>query len=229
VCKFSWFYSSSVVIAFSRGAILGLIVTLAVAIIIPGIGFIRNNLRRVASIVVLVCVVVTGIFILSINLHPRTFKNVVLHADEQTTLRDPNELRIDFVKRSLNRIYHNPQGTGLGTAGLASMKNEQSGVYLTENYYLQLAIEIGLVGLIVFTTLIVVVVAKLYFVWRGYGKYYSLAMLSSFTGLFVTNMLAHIWTNETIAVIWWGTAGVVLWQPIHTGVKMYKKTQNNVV
>src|SRR5690606_32723916 len=60
-------------------------------------------------------------------------QNVVFHADEATVLEDPNELRMRFWQESLAEVADNPVGGGPGTAGLASIRNDERTV-LNENY-----------------------------------------------------------------------------------------------
>lgn len=211
---------AALLLAFSRSGIVGLLITLVTLIVLANEGWIKRNFRKVLSLGVFALIIVVGTGVIFMQTNPRTFKNVVFHADEQTSYRDPNELRVDFLKRSIKDIGHHPFGSGLGTAGLASMKNEERGVNLTENYYLQLALEVGVVGLGLFLAISSIVVIRLHKIWYTGRGIDPLALLASFAGLFVTNMLAHIWTNETIALIWWSLAAVCLAeQPIKSKLK----------
>lgn len=210
----------ALILAFSRSGIVGLIITVVTSIVLANEEWIKRNFRKVLSLGVIALIIVVGAGVIFMQTNPRTFKNVVFHADEQTSFRDPNELRVDFLKRSIKEIVHRPFGSGLGTAGLASMKNDIKGVNLTENYYLQLALEVGVVGLGLFLAICSIVVIRLHKIWYSERGIVPLALIASFAGLFVTNMLAHIWTNETIALIWWSLAAVCLAeQPIKSGVK----------
>ncbi len=133
-------------------------------------------------------------------------QNVVIHADKSTKQADPNELRIQFWRESVKKVIDNPAGAGPGTAGLASIRNNIQGTQLNENYYLQVADEVGVVGLLLFIAIAGAVSVRLYatnpndaFVW---------ALLASFAGLALTNFLVHIWSNEAVAYTWWGLAGL---------------------
>lgn len=202
----------ALMLAFSRSAVLGLAISLVVLVVIVNKQWIIKNYKTCLIIILslLGVVLVSGVILMQVN--PRGFQNIVFHADEETVLRDPNELRVDFIKDSTEEIANNPIGNGLGTAGLASMKNEVRGVNLTENYYLQLAIEVGLIGLAIFLSILFIVTRKLLKIWSVSKNYVAVALVASFAGLFVTNMLAHIWTNETIALTWWSFAAVVIAQ-----------------
>lgn len=202
----------ALLLAFSRSAVVGLIASVCVLVLVVYKGYIRRNIKSITLVTlsVVALILISGLVFLQVN--PRAFKNIVLHADEQTVMRDPNELRVDFIRDSIDEISDKPMGSGLGTAGLASMKNDIQGVNLTENYYLQLAIEIGVFGMIIFLLVCALTAQKLFTAWRASGNYVSAALLASLSGLFVTNMLAHIWTNETIAITWWGMAAVCIAQ-----------------
>lgn len=135
-------------------------------------------------------------------------QNVVFHADQSTTLEDPNELRLRFIKESIDGVLAVPLGSGPGTAGLASIRNNVQGVQLNENYYLQVATEVGIVGLLLFLAIIVLVARSL----NGArsNDLFAVALLASFAGLAFTNTLVHIWSNEAVAYTWWGLAGLML-------------------
>ncbi len=137
-----------------------------------------------------------------------TFQNVFFHADESTVLESPNEKRVRFWQESAAATVENPLGHGPGTAGLPSIRNQEQGTVLNENYYLQIAYEIGVVGLALFLAILVVVWVRL---WRISATSVTVvALLASFAGLALTNFLVHIWANEAVAYTWWGLAGLFM-------------------
>ena len=139
-------------------------------------------------------------------------QNIVFHADESTSLEDPNELRLKFIEESVSDIAANPGGYGPGTAGLASIRNDDRTV-LNENYYFQIAHEVGLLGLILFLTILALIALALI---KSGVNIYSVALLASLAGLLFTNLLVHIWSNEAVAYTWWGLASLAY-------AKTYKK------
>ena len=78
---------------------------------------------------------------------------------------------------------------------------------LTENYYLQILHELGVIGLALFLAICVLVAKKLF---KKRSNTIALALLASFAGLAITNFLVHIWANEAVAYTWWGLAGVLI-------------------
>ncbi len=192
---------------FSRSAWLGFMLATGLILVI-GFGHQKIPKKAVkyagASILVILTFALVGLFAFR---DTYLVKNVVFHADESTVLEDPNQLRTRFWRESAENITDNPIGHGPGTAGLASIRNNEQGVVLNENYYLQIGHEIGVAGLVIFLAIIYLVATRL-FVLKDHTL--ALALFASFIGLIFTNFLVHIWSNEAVAYTWWGLAGLVL-------------------
>lgn len=139
--------------------------------------------------------------------HNQSISGVVTHTtNKQTGQYDSNQLHIIFVKRGLHGIAQNPWGHGPGTAGLASIQNPK-GSFLTENYYVQVGYEVGVLGLLVFVTLNLVVWTQL---WRQRNNTLASVLLATGVAYVVMNMLLHTWSNEAVACQWWLLAGMSL-------------------
>lgn len=192
---------------FSRSAWLGFML----AAVVVALGQYKKRIKseQLRSYALLA---IAGLLIVTSFLYPLRnsyfVQNVVFHADETTTLENPNQLRARFVQESIGEIADNPIGYGPGTAGLASIRNDVQGVTLNENYYLQIAHEVGLLGLGLFMAILLIVALKLKRL--ASANTAALALLASFAGLAFTNLLVHIWSNEAVAYTWWGLAGLVL-------------------
>ncbi len=201
---------------FSRSAWLGLFFTGATFTVL----LFKNNRKNITK-AIRPAVMIGGILFLVITgllfLTKDTFfvRNVVFHSDQKTIQEDPNELRIRFIKESIGDIKQNPLGRGPGTAGLASVKNQKQGVRLNENYYLQITTEVGIAGVLIFLIIVFCVVNRIYAI--NQNDIFVFAILASFVGLSLTNILVHIWANEAVAYTWWGLAGLY----------MVSKTKNN--
>ncbi|MCA9332291.1 O-antigen ligase family protein, partial [Candidatus Saccharibacteria bacterium] len=192
--------------SFSRSAWIGFIfssLTIAILLVKEGIKPQKFKLYLILAAILLVTLF-SGL-ILARNTY--FVKNVVFHADESTVLEDPNELRIRFWRESVEDIANNPMGSGPGTAGLASIRNDVQGTKLNENYYLQIATEAGVIGLVIFVSILILVAINLYNLTEK--DWLAIALLASLVGLGITNFLVHIWSNEAVAYTWWGLAGLV--------------------
>ncbi len=194
-------------LTFSRSALLGFVVAVGLFLLMsnnPVKRWLKQHVRLAAVGVLLLLIVTAGVFYSVRNTY--YVQNVVFHADQSTVLEDPNQLRIRFWQESVWAIVLEPAGTGPGTAGLASIKNDKQGTVLNENYYLQVANEVGIIGLMLFLLILIVVAYGLY---RRRAYLMPVALLASFAGLAVTNMLVHIWSNEAVAYTWWGLAALM--------------------
>ena len=210
-----------VYLTFSRSAWIGFVVALAgFVVLVLGPQFKRvvtKNKHLLAIAGALVVIASLGTFYVFRNSY--FVQNTIIHADESTVLEDPNELRIRFFRESVEDIVSNPLGSGPGTAGLASIRNNVQGTQLNENYYLQIASEIGILGLVLFLAILGGVGWRLFTIHKDNPA--VAAVLAAFAGLAVTNFLVHIWSNEAVAYTWWGLAGVFL------GAKQLKNLSPN--
>lgn len=135
-------------------------------------------------------------------------QNVILHDNpeigpEQTSNSDHTLA----IKDALGDIKQRPlTGCAPGCAGPASFY-DPDGAKLSENYYLQIAQEVGVVGLGLFLAINILVGIQL-FIRRQDAL--ALALFASLIGISVANLLLHVWADDTLAYVWWGLAGAVI-------------------
>lgn len=189
---------------FSRSAWIGMSLSL---VVVGAFLYARWPKKQKQTILGLVTVLIIGLIPAIYLLRDQHFvQNIVFHADESTVLEDPNQLRTRFFRESVERTIQNPLGHGPGTAGLASIKNDEQ-VVLNENYYLQIAHEVGIFGLALFIAIVISVGFGLY---KRRSNVYAQILFASLIGLSFTNLLVHIWSNEAVAYVWWGLAGLAI-------------------
>lgn len=135
------------------------------------------------------------------------FQHYIIHSDpdEELVDLDSNDLHVLLIKEGVDGVVEKPLGHGPGTAGLASIRSPDGG-QLTENYYVQVGYEVGVLGLLVFLAINVLVYLRL----QKRGDYIGWMLCASFWAYFVANMLLHTWANETVAAQWWLLAGMAL-------------------
>ncbi len=104
-------------------------------------------------------------------------------------------------------VWQHPLGQGVGTAGPASFYNTSAGPKIPENYFVQIAQEMGFVGLGLFVLINFVVVYRL---WRQRQQTWSRVLFASFIGLTVVNIFLHGWSDDPTSMTWWGIAGLFL-------------------
>jgi O-antigen ligase len=188
---------------YSRSAWLGLV--LANGLLIYQLIQNRKTRQLIFGIGITIAVILASTIAI-FNRHS-IVNNTLLHSDKSSRALDSsNEVRIEAVNRSLKSVVEQPWGRGPGTAGPASFRNHHS-PRLAENYYLQVAQEVGIIGLAIFITINFLIVKKL---WQLRRQLLATALLASFIGLLIVNMLSHAWADDTLSLLWWGMAGIAL-------------------
>lgn len=136
-----------------------------------------------------------------------SFQNFVFHTQSHSAVRaSSNQGHLAALKSGLSDLRHQPLGDGPGTAGPASFYNNGQ-ERLAENYFIQVGQETGWLGLAMFL-LITVGVGALLYVRRDDPL--ALSLFASLIGLTFINLLSHAWTDDTLAYVWWGLAGVAM-------------------
>jgi hypothetical protein len=193
----------ALLLTFSRGALIGLgLSTVTILYIVTGQRlwvFVKKHLFHFVAILILL----SSFSYLFWNSY--TFQNIVFHADQSTVLADPNELRVSLTQQAVDDILEQPLGHGPGTAGLVSIRNPQGGL-LTENYYLQIAYEVGWLGLALFVAIISIIIYQLSFMARKTPL--AAVLFSSLIGYLFYSLLIHLWSNEAVALQWWLLTGI---------------------
>ncbi len=100
----------------------------------------------------------------------------------------------------------NPWGSGLGSAGPASFHGGPANI--PESFYLQLALETGLIGVMAFLGIICVLGWRL-FTYRRHSLI-ALALFGALVGLSVENLFLHGWADSSTAFVFWIVAGAYL-------------------
>jgi hypothetical protein len=222
--KMSWrlmaygaFLAIVLLFSYSRSAYLGLMAsTLAVLAITA-----KPRHRRYMMLgSVFVVGMVIGLFF-SLRHNP-TVQNTLFHTDSASrSMQSSNDARAVAIKNGVSDVLREPLGRGPGTAGPASTRNVHP-ARIAENYYLQLGQEVGWAGVMLFLA-INVYIARL--LWTQRKNVLALALLASFIGLAIVNLVSHAWADDTLGLLWWGLAGAVLGPAIlKQGTKKHVQT-----
>jgi hypothetical protein len=192
-------------LSFSRAALGGLVIMLGVY------AFISHRQKVLAAVkrfwpLLLVAVLFTGVVAYSIK-DTKLYRSVVLRADDKNPVEDldSDELHLFYAQEGLSGVVEKPLGYGPGTAGIVSIQNPDNGL-LTENYYVQIAHEVGVLGLVLFTAVWAYIVLLL---WRA-GTLLSRSLVFVSVAYAVMAVVMHLWSNEAIAAQWWLLVGMVL-------------------
>ncbi len=192
-------------LTFSRSAWLAAFVAVALAIWWQNNDWVAAQFRKFWPVLVGLALVVSIVGFMTRNSH--FFQQYIVHSNNQETVQDldSNDYHSLLVRQGLEGVRNEPLGHGPGTAGIVSIQNPNGG-QLTENYYIQIAYEVGIFGLALF---VAINVAVYLLIWRR-RNVYSIILCASFWGYVVTNMLLHTWSNEAVAAQWWILAGMAV-------------------
>ncbi len=195
----------AVLLTFSRSAWLATAVVALLVVWWQKRTWVLNYARRFWPMVALIIVLV-GIIGYS-QRHSHLFQQYIVHSNpsEQVQDLDSNDYHSLLVTEGLKGVQEAPLGHGPGTAGIVSIRNPNGG-QLTENYYIQIAYEVGILGASLFIAVNIWFCVKL---WQR-RDLYSVILCASFLGYVLTNMLLHTWSNEAVAAQWWILAGMAL-------------------
>jgi hypothetical protein len=194
------------IFSYARSAWLGLIVSVAFAIYFG----VKSKIlkRNLIYIGLALIILLAGIFVLERN--NSRVQNIVFHSQKNSAIKTTSdEGHSSSIKSGIKDIAKDPLGKGPGTSGPASVYNQKIS-RIPENYYIQIGQELGVIGLAVYIAISVLVVMSL---WARREDTLALALLASFLGLIVVNMLLEAWTDDTLCYLWWGMAGIAIATP----------------
>lgn len=189
--------------SFSRGAWLGLLLSLLTVCLLHDKlkPYRKKLLAGLAAVVLIVAALAVGFR------HNAYVQNIFLHTQSHSAVAATSDQgHASALRSGLHEIIHQPLGRGPGTAGPASVYNGHK-VRVAEDFYIQIGQEMGWLGLAVF---LLINLGVGYLLWLRRAEPLALALLASFIGLTVVNLLTHAWADDTLAYVWWGLAGIAL-------------------
>ena len=191
-------------LTFSRSAWMAIAITIGLIALWRYRQMVQMFVKRFGLVVIAVVVCLS--VLAYTQRHSSFVTSYITHSSTGSSDIDSNQYHWLFVKQGIDGIIAQPFGHGPGTAGLASIQNPH-GSFLTENYYVQIGYELGVVGLLFFVAVQVWIYARL---WRQRQDSMVIVLLASFWGYVLMNMLLHTWSNEAVACQWWVLAGIGL-------------------
>lgn len=190
--------------SYSRSAWIGSTLALATLLYLS----LRNpRVRQKTAIILIGAGLVLTSVVYSIQ-NNDSFDDLILHTSEQSASpENSNQIRVQSIKSGFSDIVNEPLGGGPGTAGPASTRNDQTTPRISENYFLQIGQEAGVAGLLVFLAINGAVARQL---WHKRSTDLARLMFASLIGITLINLVSHAWTDDTLAYLWWGLAGIAL-------------------
>jgi O-antigen ligase len=194
----------ALIFSFSRSAWIGVIASLG---IIVWVLIKSEHLKKNLALGFVGLVILGGILAWALR-NNTSLESVLYHTNHTSKIAlSSNEGHSAAFKSAARDIYHQPLGRGVGTAGPASVYNYQHAGRISENYFLQIGQEAGLAGMVLFIAICVTTALAL---WKKRADPLALALFASLIGITFVNLLSHAWTDDTLAYVWWGLAGIAL-------------------
>lgn len=187
--------------SYSRSALVGAAVALA---IILATVFYKKLSRTILIVSSVVVIVGAGLLIASMNTN--FVSNVLLHENPaEGSSINSNQGHVSSIEDGMRRLIVQPFGAGIGSTGSASLYTDTP--LIIENQYLFVAHETGWLGLAFFMMIFIGILTRL---WDRRKDWLAIGIFASGIGLVVIGLLLPVWADETVAIIWWGLAGIVL-------------------
>jgi hypothetical protein len=187
--------------SYSRSSLIGAFLALIVALVIS------VPIKARKQIWISLALVLVGVVAILFALRGSTFiSNVVLHDNPATgAFTNSNDGHLQSVIDGMASAIGHPLGAGVGSTGSASLSGDQP--VIIENQYLFLLHEVGWIGFALFVWLFVEVLRRL---WKLRGSALALGVFASGIGLAVIGLLLPVWVDDTVSIVWWGLAALVI-------------------
>jgi len=188
-------------ISYSRSALVAAIIIVCVVF---GVSAAKYLTRRTWAILGIVTVALAGTLFL---VRDSTFvSNVLLHENPNGgSAISSNDGHVDSIEQSVEKTTQLPFGAGVGSTGSASLYGDKP--FIIENQYLFVAHEAGWLGLLLFLAIFILIMIRL---WQSRRDWFALGIFASGIGLALIGLLQPVWVDDTVSIIWWGLAGIVL-------------------
>jgi hypothetical protein len=187
--------------SYSRSAMIGTIAAIVIVLAVTTMFRLSSKAWIVSGVILLALV---GGLLLARN--TQFVSNVLLHENPSGgSSINSNEGHISSIESGLVQLVQQPLGSGIGSTGSASLYGNNP--LIIENQYLFVAHEAGWLGLLLFVSIFAAILLKL---WDLRKDWLALGVFASGIGLALIGLLLPVWVDDTVVIIWWGLAAVVV-------------------
>ena len=135
------------------------------------------------------------------------FQNIVFHTQKNSTVKSTSDQgHSSALLSGIKEVIRHPLGNGVGYAGQASIYNYRTAV-ISENYFLQIGEETGVIGLLLFIAIIILILFRLY---KNKSDDFSKLMFGLTLTMITVCMLWFALSDETLCFIFFGLLAVTL-------------------
>lgn len=202
------FFALPLFMTYSRSSWLGAIFATIATIMLT----LPKKIQIAAILSGAVVSVIALVFVFSGSFCSPQFQSVsskLIHGDcKNGVLGGSDSIRVKSLKDGVKTSLLNPIGKGLGTAGPASYYSKSP--IITENWYLQIAIEVGFVGLTGYLAFYLLTFKNLYtqINSHSFNSIFSLSLFGALAGILVSALFLHTLADSTLSIILFGLLGL---------------------
>lgn len=187
--------------SYSRSALVGAAV--ALGLVFVAISYKKLSIKKWLLIGFIPLIALAGLFAFRDS---DFVSHVILHENpSEGNNVNSNEGHLKSLSSGLDQILTQPLGEGIGSTGSASMLGDETEV--VESQYLFVAHESGWLGLAYFLSIFSIVL------WQAWDKrkdWLALGVFASGIGLALIGLLLPVFADDTVSIIWWGLAGIII-------------------
>lgn len=199
--------------SYSRSALIAAVIA---TVVVLGATVMRKASRRAWLIAGVVFISILGVLVAARD--SNLVSNIILHENPgESNSINSNEGHVNSLQEGIDLLVMQPFGAGIGSAGSASLLDVKP--LIIENQYLFIAHETGWLGLAVFTLIFVGIMNRL---WVRRKDWLALGVFASGLGMAVIGLFLPVWTDDTVAIVWWGLAAVVIGGGLYNNAKAKK-------
>jgi hypothetical protein len=114
---------------------------------------------------------------------------------------------VDSLRNGFDSVVAHPFGQGLGTSAGIGQRYQVQDATITENYYLQVGVEMGILGLGIFVALTLAMLRRLNRAAKAVPDLGISAVRGAAVGLAVGAFFLHTWIDFAVAWTLWSLAG----------------------
>lgn len=191
---------------YARSAWLGFLVSVFVMLFI----YVRKKIYVILPAAISVFL---GLILVISLFNVQAFQTLILHGEVRDGgLFGSTQAHQSAFTESIKLAIQNPLGIGVGAAGPASKATVN--VIIPENWYLQIVLELGIAGLVIFVSIIYFLFRKLLDIFKNsqdnFYKMLSLGLIGSLVGVSVSSLFLHTWADTPAVYSFWIFAGLVI-------------------
>lgn len=181
---------------YSRSAWIGLAVTFMTVTILQ----LKVRLQIIFAILALFVTLIGGYVLTTTNYCNVPIVKSFIHGDcYRGEVGGSDAMRLRAMNEGISQSLSHPFGQGLGSSGPASFYAPEPKIF--ESWYLQIAVEIGLLGLLLYLSFFILLAVEFYRTKQKDLRPMSQALIATILGVAVASLFLHSLADSTLGII----------------------------